>query len=98
MNKHVASVHERKIKCNICDASFASNQSIKIHIDSVHEGEKPFNCNICDASFTEKGNLNKHVASVHEGKKPFTCKFCGLLRKHELYELIPHVYSSCPFL
>ena len=59
------------------------------HIESVHEGKKPFACKICDASFGKKGNLKKHTESVHEGKKPFKCNECdavfsqkGTLKQH----------------
>ena len=49
---------------------------MKIHIDSVHEGKKPFKCNICKAIFAGKRDWNKHVASVHEEKRPFKCTIC----------------------
>ena len=50
MNRHVASVHERKkpFKCEICDFS-ASQKSVKdLHVAAVHEGKKPFKCENCD--------------------------------------------------
>ena len=59
------------------------------HIESVHEGKKPFKCNECDAAFSVKRSLKMHIESVHEGKKPFACKFCdasfgqkGNLKRH----------------
>ena len=49
MNKHVASVHERKkpFKCEICDYSSSQNGSMNGQVESVHEGKKTFKCNIC---------------------------------------------------
>jgi uncharacterized Zn-finger protein len=46
------------------------------HIESVHEGKKPFKCNICDVTFFQKGDLTKHGKTVHEGKKPHKCNGC----------------------
>ena len=58
----------------ICHLIHAS--SLKIHISSVHEEEKPFKCGICQASFSAKGDMNRHISSVHEKKKPFNCGVC----------------------
>ena len=84
---HITTVHEenhsfqkdtlkRHDRCNICDASFYSKQSLNNHIKFVHEGKKPFKCNVCDASFSYKNHLNGHIESVHERKKPFKCSIC----------------------
>ena len=58
-------------ECSICNAKFAHKNSLKQHIQSFHEGQKPFKCNECDARFTKKQNLNKHNKSVlvHKEKK-----------------------------
>ena len=61
-------------KCSKCGLSFAKKHNLKVHIRTVHEGQKPFKCTICDASFARSGNLKKHVATVHERKKPFTVR------------------------
>ena len=42
---------------------------VRLHISSVHNGEKPYKCSICDATFRSKTGSKKHTASVHEGKK-----------------------------
>ena len=31
------------------------------HIDSVHEGNKPFKCESCERTFAHKGNMKKHI-------------------------------------
>ena len=50
--------------------------NLKIHIEGVHEGEKPYKCSICDHSFAIKGKLKIHIDSVHDGKKPNKCLIC----------------------
>ena len=49
------------------------------HVESVHEGKKPFKCDICDYSSSQKGHLKTHVASVHEGQKTFKCHICDYI-------------------
>ena len=48
----------------------ASKNDLKLHIASVHEGNKPFKCELCDHSFSRKDVLNRHVESVQKGIKP----------------------------
>ena len=51
-------VVHKPIKCNICNAPFKTQQNLKFHTNSVHEGKKPFKCNICGASFARTAHLN----------------------------------------
>ena len=54
------------------------------HMDSVHEGKKPFywneepfKCTLCDSSFLKDENTEMLKASVHEKRKPFQSFICG---------------------
>ena len=49
---------------------------LKKHVESVHEGKKPFDCYICDYSCAKKNIMKYYVESVHEGRKPFDCDIC----------------------
>ena len=48
---------------------FSQKANLTKHVESVHEGRKPFKCSNCDGSFTEKGSLNRHIKSIHEQKR-----------------------------
>ena len=61
----------------ICDAAFYRKNKLKIHIESVHEGKKPYLCNDCGKAFSTKNPLKIHIYSVHEGEKTFLCNDCG---------------------
>ena len=58
-----------------CRLGFTKRQNLKKHIETFHEGIKPFKCSICDAEFSNKQNLKKHVS---EGLKPFKCSVCDI--------------------
>ena len=47
-----------------------------MHIQIVHEKNKPFNCEICEFRFSKESKLKSHVDTVHKGKKPFHCHQC----------------------
>ena len=51
-------------------SSFAQKPDLKEHMESIHEGKKPFLCSTCDAIFTQKPDLKEHMELIHEGKKP----------------------------
>ena len=72
---------------------------MKRHIESIHEGKKPYHCIICDYRFALKPNFTAHVAVVHEGKKTKKCEMCDKffskrrdLKKH--IELV-HQIKKC---
>ena len=67
---------QKVLMCIICDYETALKPNLKRHIESVHEGIKPFKCNICDFETSRKSTLKQHVESVHKGIKQFKCSIC----------------------
>jgi uncharacterized Zn-finger protein len=55
---------------------FPQKGNLKRHIESVHEGKKPYKCKLYEESLSVKRHLKKHIESVHDGKKPLKCEFC----------------------
>ena len=86
LNLHIRTVHEgmgKKHPCTICSYRFSSSASLRRHVESVHEGKKPFRCDICDAKFALKSTLDSHIRNIHENpkhidetKKAFHCNSC----------------------
>ena len=66
LNKHISGE-----KFFICDSPFSKKLDVNRHLDSVHEGKRPYKCSFCNISFGIKQNLTRHITSVHEKKKPF---------------------------
>ena len=68
--------------CETCDKSFAANQNLKTHINTVHMKLKPFKCDYCDSSFGRKSNIQNHIKVVHMDYKPFGCNHCEKFFAH----------------
>ena len=62
--------------CDICGAKCLTQQTLKRHVKTIHEGKKPFKCDICDVCFGQNSSLKRHISSVHE-EKTFDCDRCG---------------------
>jgi uncharacterized Zn-finger protein len=78
---------KKRLKCPYkCDYNSVEDRHMKIHIEVVHEGKKPFKCTLCDTSFTKKALMVTHIASIHEGKKPFSCSICNSTSKKAAME------------
>ena len=81
MKKHLKVVHDEEnpvsgfdylIELSVNDKEIPPKE----HIESDHDGQKPFICTVCQKRFTTKLNLKVHIETVHEGKKPFECPIC----------------------
>ena len=47
----------------IYDYKFSNKSKLTAHIESVHEGIKPFKCDICDYKFSNKSKLIANIES-----------------------------------
>uniref|UniRef100_A0ABD2XBF7 C2H2-type domain-containing protein n=2 Tax=Trichogramma kaykai TaxID=54128 RepID=A0ABD2XBF7_9HYME len=47
-----------------------------LHVNTIHDGSKPFECAICHKSFSFKSHLNTHVNTVHYRSRSFECEIC----------------------
>ena len=59
-----------RVKCEICDKTYASKQSLSIHIKSVHQKIKDNICKFCEKAYSRNYDLQIHMKTVHkEGVK-----------------------------
>ena len=63
-------------KCEHCGKVLGTPYRLRVHIDVVHKGLKPFQCNVCGKSFGRKCGLAQHKVS-HSAIKPHVCTECG---------------------
>lgn len=55
--------------------NFTRLDNLRGHIETGHEGKKPFECRKCDVKFTQKVAVRIHMRSVHESKKHLNAIF-----------------------
>ena len=62
-------------------SAFSEKLKLKQHIETVHQGIKPYQCHMCDSKFYYPSVMKAHISRIHEGKKPekINCSTCGKL-------------------
>ena len=79
--KHIECEHKNnsKIKCNVCQKQFQSNQSLDYHKLAQHtpDVEKSHTCSICYQTFLAKVNLENHIKFKHSDTRKYECKQCN---------------------
>ena len=68
LNHHTRRVHLKdlkKTKCEQCDYSTTSNTTLRVHVDAVHLGLRPYKCDVCGSSFTQLTHLRTHKNRIH---------------------------------
>ena len=55
-------------QCNVCTKSFQTQNTLVLHIKSVHGG-KHYKCKSCGNSFSQAGILKRHTHTIHDGHK-----------------------------
>ena len=84
LQKHIETVHERKMPVGISDIRIESIQSLNpIFKEVPNDVKMTYTCETCKAKlgltykFKDEESLRKHFISVHEGKEHFTCTMCN---------------------
>ncbi|GLV45896.1 crooked legs [Carabus blaptoides fortunei] len=81
IDSNSVSFDKRKVQCNenyvcyICDKTFTDEQSLEVHIDSIHYVGSTYECPECRKSFDARHILAKHKL-IHTGEKRHRCEQC----------------------
>ena len=91
-----------RVKCDFCKLTFASNSSLKIHVERKHDSTdentksklSKFPCSICEKINKENSSLKRHIREVHSTKNSeikVTCQFC--MKPFSSMSLRKHIQS-----
>eukprot|EP00188_Purpureofilum_apyrenoidigerum_P003622 Plantae.Rhodophyta-Purpureofilum_apyrenoidigerum.ctg38459.p1 GENE.Plantae.Rhodophyta-Purpureofilum_apyrenoidigerum.ctg38459~~Plantae.Rhodophyta-Purpureofilum_apyrenoidigerum.ctg38459.p1 ORF type:complete len:165 (-),score=13.84 Plantae.Rhodophyta-Purpureofilum_apyrenoidigerum.ctg38459:262-756(-) len=76
-------------KCRQCTSSFTTRSNLVVHVQTVHQGLRPYTCDQCGRNFGTKGTMNRHVRLVHYHERRYVCDICtrafatlACLRRH----------------
>ena len=70
---------ENEFICNLCSITFSRKWSLKHHISTIHDGNKPntkYQCEVCQQNFKCKRVLTVHIRKTHEKIKDCKCDLC----------------------
>jgi hypothetical protein len=56
-----AATRPRRYACTLCEQRFYRNDTLRMHIRTVHERTFAFLCHICEKQFSHNANLQKHL-------------------------------------
>ncbi|XP_076460627.1 uncharacterized protein LOC143293555 isoform X20 [Babylonia areolata] len=66
----------KHLRCEYCNASFASNSGLNRHKNLLHLNKLPYSCLVCGQGFTEKDHFEGHMNS-HNNIKAYKCPHCS---------------------
>uniref|UniRef100_A0A5K3FM42 Protein krueppel n=1 Tax=Mesocestoides corti TaxID=53468 RepID=A0A5K3FM42_MESCO len=82
-----------KHNCPVCEKVFPGQTSLKVHVETVHQGLRPQTCEICQKRFSTLSYLRLHITTVHEGVKAYSCPLCSK-RYTQKHSLKKHIKSN----
>ena len=99
----------KTFSCPACNKGLTRKASIKSHILTVHEKQKPFPCPVCNKGLTRKASIKSHILTVHEKQRPYKCDVCdrklstrSSLKRHKkvkhvdkLFKIVKNVKQEC---
>eukprot|EP00090_Calanus_glacialis_P040080 TRINITY_DN69855_c0_g1_i1.p1 TRINITY_DN69855_c0_g1~~TRINITY_DN69855_c0_g1_i1.p1 ORF type:complete len:331 (-),score=80.68 TRINITY_DN69855_c0_g1_i1:43-930(-) len=77
LKNHQNFVHNKvaNFPCDQCDRKCITSTALKLHVSSVHLGEK-VECPVCGEKIC-KAYLNGHIRRQHQAREKFECELCG---------------------
>ena len=98
------SVHEKNLTCHICGNTYGWQETLDVHVKSVHSSERPITCEKCKATFKTNKRLDMHTWRAHKASRPFECSTCfqTFNSKERLDNHVARVHElrhceSCPY-
>ncbi|KAL7054408.1 hypothetical protein AAHC03_026164 [Spirometra sp. Aus1] len=84
--------------CPLCKRRFPGQISLKVHIETIHNGQRSATCEICEKRFSTLSYLRLHISTVHEGLKAYVCSICSksYTQKHSLKKHVSTAHHQNP--
>ena len=61
---------DNQLRCNICDSSFTSSKTLKVHTKTIHSSNRiVYPCPLCSLAFKQLSNATRHLIQIHKRSK-----------------------------
>ena len=78
LKQHNLMVHIVKgHRCSECSYETSYKTTLKLHVISAHEQQKPHKCTLCPYSSSVLSSLTIHAKAAHNKEKAFACTICS---------------------
>jgi KRAB domain-containing zinc finger protein len=67
---------EKNSLCVYCNKNFATEKSLKSHVDKIHLKQNLIYCERCGQAFVNSITYQTHVRHRHSGERPYKCDKC----------------------
>jgi hypothetical protein len=100
LRTHIMGVHKRNLeglfKCDKCDYTAVSDQSVKLHNEAVHIKSVKYHCSQCNYFGYRKDVLKNHINSVHKKLVRHHCDHCemGFYHKRDKIKHMEKLHSN----
>lgn len=75
-HKLIHSGNKPVFKCELCPTTCGRKTDLRIHMQKLHNSDKPLKCKRCGKTFPDRYTYKVHV-KTHEGEKCFKCDLCS---------------------
>ncbi|XP_023224085.1 zinc finger protein 37-like isoform X1 [Centruroides sculpturatus] len=75
-HKLIHSGNKPVFKCELCPTTCGRKTDLRIHMQKLHNTDKPLKCKRCGKVFPDRYTYKVHV-KTHEGEKCFKCYLCS---------------------
>ena len=77
-------IGQEELKCDFCEKSFSTKQSLAWHMTNIHENPAAFQCGTCKLTFP-KSYQKAHQAIHNVDSEGYKCSICNKGFKNEKY-------------
>ncbi|XP_013112503.1 transcriptional repressor CTCF [Stomoxys calcitrans] len=96
----IHSVNDKPVfQCHLCPTTCGRKNDLRLHIQKLHNTEKPFPCKRCGKELPDRYTYKMHV-KTHEGEKCYKCSYCpyaSISQRHLDTHMLIHTDSK-PFV
>ena len=90
---------EKTFECPNCDKLYATKNTLRMHIKTVHLKHTKFSCDKCDYKTNAESAMQWHIAKHNGTKRGNECEKCDIVFENKIifnnHMVTAHAYKAC---